>query len=676
MGRHHARAIGRLTSATLVGVADPAPDVASAFAEIAPQALVRPSLAALLAEREVDVVHVCTAPASHAAIATEALEAGCHIYVEKPFAESEADAARLLDLARSKGLRVCAGHQLLYEAPTREALALLPALGRIVHVESYFSFLAIKRLPGTRAPLRDDLQLLDILPHPTYVLLHVLEAMRPDGQVALTGVDIGPAGTVHAMVRRGDITGSLVVTLDGRPVESYLRIVGTNGSVYCDFVRGSVQRSLGPGTSGIDKVLNPYRQAWQLAVGTTVALARRLLKKQRSYPGLTEIFGGFYDAVATGAPAPVSPQNIRETVQVCERIARDLRVDEPSDLVLNPARPLAVVTGGTGFLGRHLARTLVAQGFGVRVLARRVPPRWDREPGVDYAVVDLAEGVPADRLRGAEVIYNCAAETAYGWDEHQRNCIDPVDHLVRAAVAAGIRRIVHVSSISVMAEPTRGAQIDEESPLHPNVRDCGPYAWGKLEQERLLLERATAAGIAVKIVRPGALVDYASFDPPGLLGKRVGNVFVAVGSSRETLGTSDVGFTARAMTWLAREFDTTPQVLHTFDPVLPTKGTLVERLRQTNPDLTVVWLPRVLLHPLSWLAIALQKALRPTKPALSVAKIFIRQRFDTRRIATHAAAIDALARTQVRATVPAPTVSAAPMVPTAPAAARGVPAGV
>ena len=93
-----------------------------------------------------------------------------------------------------------------------------------------------------------------------------------------------------------------------------------------------------------------------------------------------------------------------------------------------------------------------------------------------------------------------------------------------------------------MAMPTGGREIDESSPLHANGRDCGPYAWGKLESEKRLAERAASAGIEVRVVRPGALVDYQEFDPPGLLGKRLGNIYVGIGSPSETLGVVDVAF--------------------------------------------------------------------------------------------------------------------------------------
>lgn len=101
-----------------------------------------------------------------------------------------------------------------------------------------------------------------------------------------------------------------MVTLSGRPVENHVRLVGTNGSLHADYVRGTVQRAIGPGASGIDKALAPYRLARQLVGGTTVALGRRILKRQKSYPGLAEMFHAFYGSIRGDGPPSPSPARV------------------------------------------------------------------------------------------------------------------------------------------------------------------------------------------------------------------------------------------------------------------------------------------------------------------------------------------------------------------------------
>ena len=140
--QHHARAILRCPGVQLVAVADPSDTAQAVMRDIVPGIGCFKTPEELFASERLNVVHIVTPPATHASLAKMALKAGCHIYVEKPFTESVEDAQQILDEASAKGLRVCAGHQLLYEPPTRVLTKYVSAVGKVVHVESYFSFFA------------------------------------------------------------------------------------------------------------------------------------------------------------------------------------------------------------------------------------------------------------------------------------------------------------------------------------------------------------------------------------------------------------------------------------------------------------------------------------------------------------------------------------------------------
>jgi predicted dehydrogenase/nucleoside-diphosphate-sugar epimerase len=643
MAANHARAVARCAvPAQVIALADPSERALDALGTIVPSAKRFASLTELLSAAEVDVIHICTPPASHEALAVEALDAGRHVYVEKPFASSFAAAERILGIADARGLKVSAGHQLLCETPTRVATDLLPNLGRLTHIESYFSFRTVRRAPGGRVPLSSDLQLLDIFPHPLYLLLHFLDLGCP-GTPELIALDVGEAGTVHALVRQGHLTATLVVTLEGRPVESYIRLVGTNGSLFADYIRGTVQRQIGAGTSGIDKVLAPYRVASQLLRGTTSALASRAANRQRSYPGLVELLDSFYLAVTTGSASPVSHKNILETTRIWERLATELKLrkrKQPRVALRGSGRGI-LVTGGTGLLGKSIVRQLIANGRTVRAVARREPAPWEQVEGADYIVADLAQPIGADLFEDIGAIIHTAAETAGGWDEHERNSVSATENVLRAAAAAGVTRFIHVSSLAVLAKPASGSLVTDETPLESRSRAYGPYVWGKLESERVAVQLGRELKIGVKVARPGPLSDASNFEPPGRLGRRIGNFFVAVGAPWQAIPTTDVMFAARTLIWMADYFDAAPDTVNLLDPRLPSKRDIIAHLRQMNPDVTVVWLPMSVLLPLSWGALAVQKLLRPKKPAIDVAKAFSSPRYDTSRISAIADRMDA-----------------------------------
>ncbi len=624
------QAMGRVGDlGQLVAVADSSPQALKSVRDAYPTVRTFESLGELLRHERVDVVHVCTAPATHETMAHQALEAGCHVYVEKPVVDTVGAMERLQAIASARGLIVMPGHQLLFEKPMRTLRTLLPAVGRLVHAESYFAFRPARRDARGRVALRADLQLLDILPHPVYLLLAALEAADADGKPELAGLTLGPRGTVHALVRQGAVTGTLTVTLDGRPVDSYLRIVGTNGVVNADFVRGTVQRQIGPGTSGIDKVIAPYRTARQLAWDTTAALTERARRRTRSYPGLAEIFEAMYAAVRNGEAAPISAQNTRETVRICEAIASAIAMTYAGSAATSgdDSTRSALVTGGTGFLGTHVVRSLLSQGWRVRVLARRLPAPWDRVAGADYVVGELG-GEGTTPLGDIDTIVHCAAETSGGWDDHQANSIRATERLLRDAAAAGVERFIHVSSIAVLDEGGR-QPLTEESALERDPRARGPYVWGKRESEALVRTLARELGVPLRVVRPGALVDFAAFDPPGRLGKRIGGLFVAVGNPNERLGIIDVAEAGRIIGWMAEHFEESPETLHLLAPSLPTRRELVQRLRASNPGLMVVRIPRPVLLALSAFASGAQRVLRPDRQPVNVARVFGTPRYDT-----------------------------------------------
>ena len=92
----------------------------------------------LLAETHPDVVHITTPPGTHAALAKLALQHNAHVYVEKPFVLNETEAHELVELAEEKKLKLCPGHQVLYQTPARDARQYLHNIGQVVHIESYF----------------------------------------------------------------------------------------------------------------------------------------------------------------------------------------------------------------------------------------------------------------------------------------------------------------------------------------------------------------------------------------------------------------------------------------------------------------------------------------------------------------------------------------------------------
>jgi predicted dehydrogenase/nucleoside-diphosphate-sugar epimerase len=634
MGLHHLKAISRASRATVVGIADPLADPEALQGLVPPDVRIVPDVGALLAEARPDVVHVVTPPQTHAAIAGALIEAGVHVYVEKPFATSKVEAQGLLSLAAEHGVQVCAGHQNLFERPAILAREQIGTLGRVVHIESFFSFRQVRR---TITPVD---QVMDILPHAVYPLVDQMRAGTGlyDAPIAVAGLDVRTSGDVYALLRLGDCTGVLLVTLSGRPIEQYQTIVGTNGMMRADYVTGSVTRLLGPGT-GPGILLTPYRRAWQTLKGATRNVAGIVFGRHSSYPGLTELVKRFYESITSRSTNPMTPQSIVDTVDICEQVGAALaRVEEQTQSAAlarleslgsrmpPPAHGIVLVTGGTGLLGRRVVEELRYAGYPVRTVSRRMPPPSARVPGVQYVVADLARGLTADAFDGVESIVHCAAETAGGRSEQQRNSITATRLLIEGGAAAGVKVLVHISSLAVI-KPGNGRMVDETTPVDASNLERGPYVWGKAESEVLARQLGRERGIQVKVIRPGPLVDYAAFHPPGRLGREVGPWYVAIGGRGTPLSVLDVATGARVIRSYVDDFASAPDVVNLVESPAPTRGELVGRLREVRPDLEVIWIPSLLLRLLSAPAKLAQRWLMGASKPLDLHAAFSSERY-------------------------------------------------
>jgi predicted dehydrogenase/nucleoside-diphosphate-sugar epimerase len=591
MARNHVSAIQRLpVAAKIVGVTDRAPKMAEQFAALA-GARASCSIEALLAEATPDIVHICTPPSSHFEAAHAALDAGAHVYVEKPFALTSAEARRLIALAAARRRLICAGHQLVRDPAFETLMGRLPELGTIVQVDSHFTF-----RPGGASARRGEVralaaQAIDILPHPLYTLIDALERCNSAGApIELVWAQASPAD-LHAAIRAGDVVGRLSVSLRARPIASSLTLVGTRGALTCDFVRSTVIGTANDGTQALEKMLNPAVEGWQLASRTAVSLGRRL-RAGVAYPGLSTLIEEFYRAVARDQRSPISPEHLLRVTaifeQLVERIeaATSAAIPRPRLQRASPA-PRVAVTGASGFLGAEIGRALKR----VRGITRA--PRADGSH--EWVVADLGSGLEPEALAGVDVVVHAAAETAGGFDAHQRNTIDATRHLLRAMRSAGVRRLVLVSSLSVVRPPrTQWERQDESTPRASDPQRYGAYTWGKTMQEELVEREAHGLGITTRIVRPGALLDWSEL--PGLMGRQLyGRWHLGLGRPSLPIAVCDVARCADVVAWCATHFDRAPRIVNLMDPALMTRRDVVLEMRRRGWRGRIMWVPISLL---------------------------------------------------------------------------------
>lgn len=167
-----------------------------------------------------------------------------------------------------------------------------------------------------------------------------------------------------------------------------------------------------------------------------------------------------------------------------------------------------LITGGTGFLGAHLCRRLVAEGHQVSVL-RRAASDTARVQGLPlrHVIGDLTDPEAVMRAaEGQEVVIHAAAHLVYWRQVRQAQSetnVDGTRHVVAACGAYDVRRLVYISSVVAIGIPEDDHPADEQFVF--NLYDSGlNYPISKREAELAVLQ-AVDHGLDSVIVNPSSI---------------------------------------------------------------------------------------------------------------------------------------------------------------------------
>jgi predicted dehydrogenase len=298
---------------------------------------------ALLASERPDVVHITTPPQSHLALASRALDAGSHVYVEKPLTLNHSDSVRLVEQAERAGRQLTVGYTYMFDPPAlalRELVA-RGVIGEPVHLESIYGY----DLSGAfgRAILADGAHWVHGLPgglfhnnvdHAFNKLLEFLPDERPQVRAEAwtrRAQRFGDArdelrDELRVLLRGERVSAYVTFSSHARPVMHALRVFGTRNTANVDFVGRTVTLEHAPTLpSAIGRLLPAFAAGGDYLREGLRNLGRFARSDFHFFAGLNQLFRLFYRSVLDGSPPPICHRDILRVSWLMEQVWNGVR---------------------------------------------------------------------------------------------------------------------------------------------------------------------------------------------------------------------------------------------------------------------------------------------------------------------------------------------------------------
>ncbi len=274
-----------------------------------------------------------------------------------------------------------------------------------------------------------------------------------------------------------------------------------------------------------------------------------------------------------------------------------------------------LVTGSSGFIGRQVVGYLLEKGFSnIKCLVREssdlrgLSEIIQLKEGEEKATIIQGNLLSAgDCLRvteGVKLIFHLAAGTGTkSFSEAYLNSVITTRNLLEAALHHRcLKRFVNVSSFAVYSNRGKktGCVLDETCPIEtsPETR-AEAYCYGKVKQDKLVMDYGKQAGLPYVIVRPGTVYGPGKKFIPGRVGIDTFGVFLHFGGSNP-LPLSYVDNCAEAIVLAGLVPGIEGEVFNIVDDDLPTSRNFLRQYKKNVKNFKSIYVPKVISFLFCW----------------------------------------------------------------------------
>lgn len=295
-------------------------------------------LAAMLAAENLDVVHITTPPAVHLALTKQCVEAGAHVFLEKPLTLTAPESAELIETVERHGRKMSINYWPNFDPPAMHFKQLLAqgTIGDVVHVEAFIGY----DLSGAygQALMGDPSHWVNRLPGKLFqnMMDHIFNRIVPlfpagEPEVHAYAYKRRPAmmgnatdellDELRVVLKSGTVSGYGTLCSHARPVANTMKVYGTKNTVEVDFnLRTVIVAKSQSYPSAIGRLVPPFQMASQfLAAGRRNLVAFRRNEFQ-FFAGMATLLELFYTAIRTDGPPPIPYEEILSVAKVMDDV--------------------------------------------------------------------------------------------------------------------------------------------------------------------------------------------------------------------------------------------------------------------------------------------------------------------------------------------------------------------
>jgi predicted dehydrogenase len=290
-------------------------------------------LSEMLDKEELDIVDICTPPATHADLAIQAMEAGCDVLVEKPMAMTTADAERMVASSKSNSVKLSVVHQNLCNAAVVKArqLVMSGVLGDVlsvsVHTFEMRNSDALENKNHWSHSLPGGI-FFEIIPHPVYLLLSFLKdaSVKQVLSKKLGDREWVLKDELKALLEGKKTLGEVNVSCNSYMHGDTLDIVGTKTALTADLWGRTVlvykPHTLSPKSVGMSN-LHLAGQLFKV-IGSSASTFLKAVRDPISISAHYNFISKFVEGIQKGTELPTTGEDGRDTVRTVEDICTQI----------------------------------------------------------------------------------------------------------------------------------------------------------------------------------------------------------------------------------------------------------------------------------------------------------------------------------------------------------------